>query len=446
MFEQYKEPEKMMIGDFNGLIDIMRTIDGDNVFVRRDGDSLLLIREIKIDGKDCVPPPQSKIPWLLPRYDKFFQHWKKIKSDPKAFVRELYMDLLAFYEEVSELPSKLFYDLFVAWTFHTHLLEEAEYSPIICLFAVAERGKTRTGKAMAYLARHGVVVECLREAYIVRIAESFKAMLFVDVKDISKKLQINNSEDILLYRYERGAKVPRVTDPKLGPINGIDYYSTFGATVIGSNTSPDSILETRCIMNNMRESSKKFEKPITPESCLELREKLLAFRAWYLGEKLPDVAKPADGRLGDILKPILQIIELICPERKPMFSQLVSDLIKSREMEKLESTEARVVRAILSSKDQIRNGALSVKAITDSFNASNRQKFPISYQKMGWLLSSIGLEKCKTHEGGSAILWDEGKILKVSKSYGIDPSTTKTDLSEDRLFHPGVSDDSDDLS
>ena len=79
---------------------------------------------------------------------------------------------------LAELPGDEYYDLVAAWVFHTYLLEPVQYSPIICLFAVPERGKSRTGKGMINVAYRGVHVESLIDASLVRVANNLNASIF----------------------------------------------------------------------------------------------------------------------------------------------------------------------------------------------------------------------------------------------------------------------------
>lgn len=134
------------------------------------------------------------------------------------------------------------------------------------------------------------------------------------------------SEDLLLGRFEKGGRVPRVNNPDRGPHKDIDYYNTFGATIIGTNEPVDRILETRAIQINMPEAVRVFNNDVTPEIGRPLKERLTAFRARHLWTVLPETPKPAQGRLGDILKPLLQIIRLARPEWENQFTSLVREV------------------------------------------------------------------------------------------------------------------------
>jgi hypothetical protein len=192
-----------------GLVDLVE-YEGAPAFLMKTADQgVLVAAEWEGDGVSYAPPPREQIPWLLPRADEV-RRWYDRNEAPI----DLYNDLLVYHKGISELPSSAHYDLLVAWEFQTYLLEPYEYSPEICLYAVPERGKSRTGKGMIYVARRGVHVESLRDAYLVRLANNFQATIFFDVMNLWKKTEKTGCEDIILGRFERGLVVPRVLYPE----------------------------------------------------------------------------------------------------------------------------------------------------------------------------------------------------------------------------------------
>lgn len=404
---------------FDGLVDLVDYEDGP-AFLVKEGDKLSILTQVERDGVLYIPPPKEQVPWLLPRGEEILKLYElqEMLSPAESDVA-LYDDLLAYHKEISELPSEEYYDLIVAWDFHTYLLEKVQYSPIICLFAVPERGKSRTGKGMIHVAYRGIHVESLRDPYLVRVANDLRASLFFDVKDIWRKAEKNGSEDILLHRFEKGAKVPRVLFPDRGAHKDIVYYSIFGPTVIGTNESVDHILDTRAITINMPQTSIQFENDVVPELALPLKERLVVFRARHLEESLPDISKPAKGRLGDILKPLHQIIRLVKPEREVSFLKLVEELEAERLIEKSDSLEAQILKIVIDLKDQVERDILPVKTITDTFNKDKAEKSQITYQRIGRRLSAMGFKKTKTSDNSSAIDWDEKKVEKLREVYGL---------------------------
>jgi len=414
----HPDAEPVYTALFDGLVDLVEHY-GNPAFLVKEGDKLSILPQVERDGVLYIPPPKEQIPWLLPRGEEVLKLYdlQELLSQRERD-GALYDDLLSYHKTISQLPGEEYYDLIVAWDFHTYFPEAVQYSPIICLFAVPERGKSRTGKGMIHVAYRGIHVESLRDAYLVRVAHDLRASLFFDVKDIWQKAEKNGSEDILLHRFEKGAKVPRVLFPDRGAHRDIVYYSIFGPTVIGTNEGVHRILETRAVPINMPETSKRFENDVTPELSLPFKERLIAFRAAHLGKTLVDIPKPAAGRLGDILKPLQQIIRMVKPEREPSFLRLVRELEVEKLIEKADSLEAQILMTLISLGSQVERGILPVKAITDAFNKGKSEKSQVTYQRVGRRLSAMGFKKARTGNN-AAILWDQENIDRMIDAYGL---------------------------
>ena len=331
----------------------------------------------------------------------------------------MYDDLVGYHESISELPSAKYYDLIVAWEFHTYLLEAVQYTPLICLFAVPERGKSRTGKGMIYVSYRGTHVESLRESYIFRLADNFRASIFFDTMDFWGSVKKNGSEDVILSRFEKGLKVPRVLYPDRGRFDDIETFSVFGPTIIGTNKGIDHILDTRAIQITLPESRKRFENDVTPDIALPFKERLVAFRAKYLREKLPDIPKPAHGRLGDILKPLLQIIHLVKPDRKAPFLELVKEIEADRKIGMEENEEVKVLRILSDCTESVRNGVLPLQEVANLYNQDKPDIFRSSNKRISNVTRSLGFKIVKIHGGKSGIQLDEDLIDRLKERYGI---------------------------
>jgi hypothetical protein len=109
-------------------------------------------------------------------------------------------------------------------------------------------------------------------------------------------------------------------------------------------------------------------------------------------------------------------------EAEKTFWQLIDD-IRRQELsepcpEPIEpiNLEAQILNTIVGLKDQVKNGILPVKTITDTFNQKKSKKSQLTYQRVGRTLSAIGFSKRRTGSGASAILWDEDFILSLCPS------------------------------
>ena len=446
---QADHKETIRSADFESLVDLVEDDGKASFLILNEAGEITVVKEYEEDEKLLLPPSKDKIPWKLPAVSEILELHKLEKElSVQEADHALYQEIRSHLQGVSDLPFEEHYDLLTAWVMHTYLLEGVQYTPIICLFAVPERGKSRTGKALTYLSYRGLHVESLREAYIFRFADYCNASIFFDVVDIWKKAEKKDSQDILLHRYERGATVPRVNDPDKGPFEDTTFYKVFGPTVIAVNESPQKILGTRAVTINMQPSSKLFENPVTPEAALPLKSRLLLFRARHLGKDLPEFTKPVRGRLGDILKPICQIIQLACPERLPAFGELIKRIQKDRQLESSETLEAEVLRAVVQLEYQVEKGVLPVKDVTEEINRGKSDQRQFTPHRIGRVLGSLGFGKKKCSNGASAIVYNDQLIKQLKPQYGLEetsetPERSETSLIEKRVesFPYGVSED-----
>jgi hypothetical protein len=180
----------------------------------------------------------------------------------------------------------------------------------------------------------------------------------------------------------------------------------------------------------MPEASKRFENDVRPDMALPLRARLLAFRAKHINGPLPEVSKPAHGRLGDILKVIRQIIRLVKPEREEAFMALVERLETKRLDEKADSLEAEILKTIINLKDHVLNRMLAIKSIVEALNVGRSDRMKLSPQRIGRKLNELGFEKGRLGHGESAILYNESFIETLVSRYGLDLTSVTPDRSD----------------
>ena len=210
--------------------------------------------------------------------------------------------------------------------------------------------------------------------------------------------------------------------PDRGAHRDTVYYSVFGPTVISTNEGVHHILETRAIHINMPEARGRFEDDVTPALCLPYKERLVAFRARHLGRDLANIPKPATGRLGNILKPLQQIILAVKPEREPSLISLIRQIESEKLIEKADSLEAQILAVVARlGEDQVERGLLPVKKITDAFNEGRPEKAQVTYQRIGRRLSAMGFKKARGSDGAFAIIWDDESVERMKKIYGLGP-------------------------
>lgn len=412
-----KEKKVIYALDVDGVVDVL---DGGGrlVYLTNDGK---IVESIEYQGELYEPPPKESISYLLPDKNivlRDISDW----SDSSDGV--LYTHLLNYHREISDLPHEFFYDLLVLWDFHTYFLDRLHFSPILYLYAVKERGKSRTGKGCIYVSRRGVFTETVREPDIIRWGHDHKACLGFDVKDFPRKIQRANCDDLLLSRFEKGSISSRTLWPEKGAFRDTKNFKIFGATIVMTNRPVDDILESRSISIGMKPSFKKFNKPVLPEDALELKAQLVAFRFKHQNTELVNVEKPADGRLGDILSPLNTLVLTFFPERRERFNELLEIIIVQREEEATDTFEAQVVEIIIGAEKQVTESFLSIDLITSLFNEGKNERFAVKPETIGRVLKGLGFSSKRVARGKRGIYYDPELVKNIAYQYGLGMSKT----------------------
>jgi hypothetical protein len=369
MGKKKKKPKVKYTAIYPGLVDLVQGHNGRVKFLMMTEDGLKVVPSILEvvpsieEGKVVwMPPPPVTIRWLLPDAGQVLNYYE---NDTDA---ELYHDLVAYHQGISELPSEDFYHLLTIWDIHTYLFQRSQYSPYLWLYAIPERGKTRTGKGCTYVAWRGLHTECLRDSYLVRTAEELQPSLFLDTTELWRKAQKSGSEDVLLQRFEAGAKVPRVNHPEKGPHRHTTWFSCYGPTIIATNEPVSEILATRAIQIVMPEVGHDFKDDVLPDHGLPYRERLVAFKARHINGLMPRADKPCRGRLGDILRPFRQVVKLVVPDQETRFMDMCRVFQRQRHECLEDSLEGQVLQAIVELTEEVVFGRITSNAITERIN------------------------------------------------------------------------------
>lgn len=407
---------------FPGLVDIVTHKDKLH-FLVKDGQELKLLSEVELNGQTYQPPSKEQLPWLIPTFENVKFAYEK--DDHK----DLFNELVRYHEDISYLPSEEYYILFAAWVFHTYLLDSFNYSPILCFSAVPERGKSRTGKGIIYASYRGIHSETLREANMFRDSQDRGATLFLDTKDLWRKAGKLNCEDILLQRFEKGAKVSRVLYPEKGAFRDTVFYDIFGATVIATNKAINHILDTRCLSISMPEANKNYPA-VDPRQGLLYRDRLVAWRAHHMNKTLPEAPELVSSRLQDIISPLWQVIKITCPDRLTLFKKLILDIQRERLDEKSQTAEAKLLTIMGGLSDSVYNGVLATSRIVDDFNQSIPEKFQKSARSLGSKLRQLGFKAARTTMGDRGIEYNSEMIEILLKKYGCIPRKDVKDVKD----------------
>lgn len=421
--------------NFEGLIDLVEKNNEPHFLIKKDGE-LICVKEYVQDGITLIPPPKKSIPFKLLSYENVISWYKAYFAFLDSEINiPLFEEIESRLKQISTLSSESDYMISTLWIIHTYLLEKAHFSPIICFVGAPGRGKSRMGNGMIYLAFRGKMEVSVREAHIIRLADYFTASIFFDSKDLWKNIVRTGSEDIFLLRFEKGAKVERIHSPEKGKYQDTTYYRIFGPTIIATNEDIHNILGTRAIKISPPFDNNTFEEDIVPQSFIQFRERLTAFRAYYLDRDLPKTSKPCRGRLGDICKPLREILLLIKPKLDPQFLAYLDEQIKEKAEDNLDNFAAEILQAIWVKRGSVVNGKLSIKIIAHYYNILKKPREKKNSRSIGWKIRSLGIKGTTMSDGTRGIEFNEDQIKILFIHYGIEEKLinyTEVDYDEER--------------
>jgi hypothetical protein len=248
-----------------------------------------------------------------------------------------------------------------------------------------------------------------------------------------ESIKKSGSEDVVLSRFERGLKVGRVLNPEKGPFEDMTYFNVFGPTIIASNDTIEPVLGSRTVSIVMKKSRKSFKGLVDVKYGQRLQEELIAFRLNCLKFDLPETEKLVDGRFGDILRPLHQIVKFVNPEKEQEFIQVVQALQSRRQSGKAETLEAEIITQILKLKNEVYNNNLPEKMIVNAINKDRSEREQYTSQKIARRLNIMGFQKSTIHGGNSAINWNEDLLKERASEYGVD---TEEETSPSSLSSP----------
>ena len=411
--------EKIICTHFEGLIDIVEK-NSKCVYLILNNNNLEIKERVKdINNNLLVPPDIRDVPFMLPRADKVI---KAYKSDNN---KKLYKDIVKYFKDNTELSEEIHYELFAIWVIHTYLLDRLNFSPFIWLSSPYGTGKSRTGKSLVYISRRGIHTPCVRVAFLTRYPKVYHhSTVFIDVVDIMKNFKYQESQDAVLLRCEKGARVIRINNPK-DPSN-IDFYDVFGATIVATNKQPNQYLMTRSISITMSESKRIFHHSMTEDYARGYRERLLGLRARLLNKEVPKPDKFGQGRTGDLFVSLRQVAEMLSPVLVKRLYKIYLLHTEEAEEELSSDIDSFVVEAIVDCKDRVIKhklkgkdiDILSIKDIVSRLNYIMKEDKRFTPIGVGMRLKNLGFKKIRKGSG-MYIIFDKNKILELGERYCI---------------------------
>jgi hypothetical protein len=410
--------EQSLSAYFAGIIDICEGEDRQLLYQTVANGKPIFTETVCIDGIESIPPDRVEMPDTIPRAWKVSEY---MEQDDKT----LYDDVLTYMKRSSALDD-LQWSVVAHFIFLTYLHDHRDirYCPIILFYAVPGRGKSRTGTSIIHLAFRGIHLNEFRQANILRYSDNLHATLFFDIMDIWKKAERNDSQDILLGRFEKGQKCSRVLHPEKGRFRDTVHYEVYGPTIIATNAMPHHILDTRCLPIVMPNRPGIYEN-LRPEQALELKERLTACRAKHLSGLLTEI-EPIDGitgRLWDISKPLFQVGLLVNPQGFGQLREAILAIAGEQSESKKETMEghlAKVIRelSVVEESKDLPEWSIKHSEIVNLFNKNRPIEKQVSSGSVGMRLRSMSIRH-KQVDGRSHIILTKEEYWTLLNEYGI---------------------------
>jgi hypothetical protein len=137
-----------------------------------------------------------------------------------------------------------------------------------------------------------------------------------------------------------------------------------------------------------------------------------------MDRQLPEMSKPCLGRLGDVLKPINQIVRICCPDDS-WFGPFVAGVERNRRQSRSESEDARIIQAILAARSSLKHGHLFNEDVLSNLNKDVPLSERISPQALGKTTSGMGFKKYASGQK-RGFYWNAELLKSLCQRYGLE--------------------------
>ena len=421
-----KDKPPMAVAVLPNLVDIVRKDakpDSPRFFLFQDSKVEWSI--VKKDEPTLIPAREADMGWLPPKLGAVQgAHRDLLKGSLKTEV--LFRQVRNKLESFCHLPDPNLYDVLAAWVFHTYRMDWWERTPIVMLYGDADSGKNQTGEALAYLSYRGENHGMLTTANVFRSAQLLESTLFFDVARFNLALRKDGMEEVVIKRTQQGSMVRRITDPSLATLAGQRTFRPWGATAVATNEIPasDPIL-SRCLYIATEAVDTPYEIP-TAMNLGGLQEQLVAWRWMTMEQDIkPDPRVQGQGtkRWRQITRPILQITELVAPNRLEVVKKGLTYFQSAQKRVRSQGDIADVVGAVMDAISL--NGHIPGRIATADLLTSYRAitgDAHASIKAINQRLHSLGLKSGVKLDGGNKRGWsyDSGKLNSKMRDLGLE--------------------------
>jgi hypothetical protein len=404
------------------------------LFIESEG---ITYESIDIDGITPVPIDADELTEgavLLPSGLEPYEDEKTLIDGIKAHIHH-YVDVSDFFETIAA------YYILLTW-----LYDELNTHPYLRALGDSGCGKSRFLDVVGRLCYKATMVSgAVTPAPIYRLIRKWHGTIVIDEGDFKMSDEQNEVVKILNCGFERGR--PVVRSQKDNP-DSLQILPTFSPKIISSRKRfKDIALESRCLTEVMRETSRDYVPYLLPKRFYEaeesVRNKLLAFRFRNHGKVDVEKAEELDGiDIENRLKQAVSSFIVLFANNKEVFDEFEKILLAYNNEfieERADTFEGGIVQAIF---DLVPSGTLSLCKGTDGTDGTQAngesskglitptdisevfiQRYDYKDANPKWIgkvLRTLGIATKKVKIEGKSktvLILDGAQLLKLQKKY-----------------------------
>jgi len=349
--------------------------------------------------------------------------------------RWLYDQLVDSAKHWIELEDERHYELLASMVLHSGRARENTTTPYLFCHGPTGTGKNRIGHWLKVLCQRGLLVERPSVASLFWTMERHEPTLIIDEAEKLAPYRKNQGElaealiEILNAGYQQDQFVPRV-QKEAGTLK---FYDPYGFKVIlSTETLPDTTLGRSIVINT--EENVNQDIPVSHPTREDPGvQELRRYLEWYWGQFQPNSIwhrDPDPTLTFDDLKlmiPNYRAVEKfgplyrVTPDPKAQahILELAKEDADDRREERGTGMDAEILQALAHAREAESTDRYAVADISKRFNEGREKWETLSSEQIGRKLRKFGLKPCRSHGGVRCVLWNEPKLARRFKRYGI---------------------------
>jgi len=361
--------------------------------------------------------PLKRCPWPLPG----------MPEDPGD---DLWEDVKAFVARHVDLFDERLYDVVAAWIFVSWLPEAFNAVPYLWILGPKASGKTRLLEVLQHLCHRAMLAAHISDAALFRSIEAYHPTLLLDeASEVYSRETQSCIQNLLNSGYRRGQYVVRVGGIESGEPK-LELFDVYGPKAMAGLGGFKETLESRSILVSMEKNVRPVEFALDKGEAKRLRSRLLMWRFRRLSEvnEVSEVSQGVapkglefcDGRFAELYTPLV----IVANDGEANILAYARDAFESSMDEERTSIEAQILTAILEVKPYLETGKFSTTTVTERFNEGRSEREKWVSRSVGRMMKRLGFKPKRMTGGASGWVWEEDRIKRLVKRYGLPPVET----------------------